>query len=70
MGTPEEVKVKRLLSDIKRVLREAGKHTGVERKIQLEVAGDLMRQYQAHIELDFGIYIIRCGWCGRTECSH
>jgi hypothetical protein len=59
-----------LLNDIKFVLARARHESDVERRIQLEIAGHLMRQYQALLEAELGIGDIRCGHCGRYECSH
>lgn len=68
----EEVKMNeyKLLVSIKAVLREAKRWTGDTRRILLEVAFDLMRQYQELIEYEFELTIIRCGYCGQPECSH
>ena len=40
------------------------------RDLELGFAKAKMRQYQAEVERDFGISIIRCCYCGRAECSH
>ena len=65
-----------LLVNIGHALRAAGRETGYERRIHLEVAGDLMRQYQRRVEMYLQPIEImlsptdRCGHCGRHECSH
>jgi len=59
-----------LLYDIRYALANASGRHGGERRIYLEVALDLMRQYQAVVEQSLGLSIIRCGHCGRSECSH
>jgi len=65
-----------LLTNIGYALRAAGRETGYERRIHLEVAGDLMRQYQRRLEIyhapiEFSFSpTARCNYCGQHVCSH
>lgn len=59
-----------LLQNIRHALRAAGRETGYEKRVHLEVAGDFMRQYQALVEDDLGISTSRCCYCSSPECSH